>query len=52
VKINYVPLYWKFSNGFKYVLKYFYFPLMVNPRKEYFRMINKVIVDGLFKKRA
>jgi rhamnosyltransferase len=47
VKRNYVPIYWKFSNGFKYIIKYFYFSLMVKPRMEYFKMINKGIIDGL-----
>ncbi|WOC39797.1 glycosyltransferase [Polaribacter sp. HL-MS24] len=47
VKRNYVPIYWKFSNGFKYIVKYFYFPLMIKPRREYFKMINKGIIDGL-----
>ena len=44
---NYVPLYWKFSNGFKYLIKYFYFPLALHPRKEYFKNINKGIWDGI-----
>jgi hypothetical protein len=49
LKRNYVPLYWKISNLIKYIFKYFYLPLCVSPRKEYFYKINKGIYDGLFK---
>jgi len=44
---NYVPIYWKLANGFKYLIKYFYFQLAVQPRKEYFKNINKGIWDGI-----
>ncbi|EPE01249.1 hypothetical protein HMPREF1528_00079 [Capnocytophaga sp. oral taxon 336 str. F0502] len=46
---NYVPLYWKISNLIKYTFKYFYLPLCISPRKEYFYKINKGIYDGLLK---
>lgn len=45
---NYVPLYWKFMNGLKYLIKYFYYPLCVKPRWAHFKNINKGIWDGLF----
>ena len=48
IRRGYVPIYWKLSNGFKYVIKYFYFPLCVPPRLMYLKNINKGVVDGLF----
>lgn len=48
IRRGYVPVYWKLSNGFKYVIKYFYFPLCVPPRFGYLKNINKGVVDGLF----
>lgn len=47
---KYVPLYWKIVNGVKYLIKYFYFPLMVSPRWEYFKSINKGIFDAIFRR--
>jgi rhamnosyltransferase len=47
-KKRYVPFYWKCSNGFKFFLKLFYFPLFVKPRKEYLKRIVKGIKNGLF----
>lgn len=44
---NYVPAYWKVSNGIKYICKYFYYPLSCKPRIEYFKRINKGICDGI-----
>lgn len=45
---NYIPLYWKISNGVKFFCKLFYFPLFCIPRLEYFTYINRGIWDGLF----
>lgn len=44
---KYVPLYWKVSNGIKYFVKYFYFPLFIFPRNQYFKNINRGIHDGI-----
>lgn len=44
---NYVPLKWKVLNGIKYFVKYFYYPLFVSPRIDYFRFINKGIFQGV-----
>ena len=44
---DYVPLYWKFSNGIKYFIKYFYYPLCVNDGKKYLKYMNKGIYDGV-----
>ena len=46
---KYVPIYWKVSNGIKYIGKYFYYPLMCSPRLEYLKNINKGIYDGVHK---
>lgn len=43
---NYVPFYWKFSNGIKYFIKYFYYPIFVNDGKKYTKYMNKGIYDG------
>ncbi len=45
-KRSYVPLYWKFSNGFKYLIKIVYYPLFVSPRKAYVKNIFRGIRDG------
>lgn len=45
-KRKYVPIYWKLSNGFKYCIKLFYFPLFISPRKEYIKNIFHGIKDG------
>lgn len=47
---NYVPLNWKISNGIKYLLKYFYYPLFCNHGNNYFKNINKGIINGLLGK--
>lgn len=46
---NYVPLYWKFANGFKYIIKSVYFPIFIAPRTAYFKNISKGIFAGLKK---
>ena len=43
---NYVPFYWKFSNGIKYFIKYFYYPIFVDNGKKYTQYMNKGIYDG------
>lgn len=48
VRRKYVPFYWKFMNGVKYLIKYFYYPLCVSPRFEHFKGINKGIYSGVF----
>lgn len=45
---EYVPLYWKLSNGFKYIIKLFYFPLFVSPRIGYLKNIWRGIYSGMF----
>lgn len=47
---GYVPLYWKLLNGFKYTVKFFYYPLCVSPRKEYLRQILRGIKAGILGK--
>ena len=47
VKRGYVPLYWKVANTFKYIIKYFYYPIFISPRNQYFIQINRGIRDGL-----
>ncbi|MBC5621899.1 glycosyltransferase family 2 protein [Butyricimonas hominis] len=44
---GYVPLYWKVSNGFKYSIKIFYYPLCVSPRISYMKQILKGIYAGI-----
>lgn len=44
---NYVPLYWKINNGIKYLIKAFYYPLFVKPRKNYFKNICRGISAGI-----
>lgn len=48
IRRGYVPLYWKFSNGIKYLIKFFYYPVFVSPRKKYLLNIIRGIKDGLF----
>ena len=43
---SYVPLYWKLSNGLKYLIKLFYYPIFVSPRANYLINIYKGIRDG------
>lgn len=47
VRRNYVPLYWKLSNGLKYFIKMFYYPLFIQPKKAYLKNISKGIKDGI-----
>lgn len=47
LKREYVPLYWKVSNGFKYIIKYFYFSTVLESKKEYIIQMNKGICAGL-----
>jgi rhamnosyltransferase len=47
IRREYVPAYWKVSNGIKYICKYFYYPLFCKPRISFFKRINKGIHDGL-----
>ena len=47
VRRDYVPLYWKIKNAIKYFVKYFYFPIFVSPKKQYFLQINRGIINGL-----
>lgn len=44
---NYVPVQWKVKNGLKYMVKYFYYPLFCKPRLQYFKNINRGIIDGV-----
>ena len=44
---DYVPVYWKIANGFKYLIKLFYFPVFIKPRKEYLKHIIRGINDGI-----
>lgn len=43
---SYVPIYWKMLNGFKYLVKAFYYPLFVYPRTSYCIRIWKGIYNG------
>lgn len=47
---KYVPFYWKLSNGIKYFIKLFYYPIFLSPRSAYFKRIMSGINAGLFKK--
>jgi rhamnosyltransferase len=44
---SYVPIYWKLSNGLKYFIKFFYYSLILENKKEYFNQMNKGIKAGL-----
>ena len=48
---QYVPVNWKVRNGIKYLFKYFYYPLLCKPRFEYFKRINKGIIEGIIIKK-
>lgn len=52
LKRNYVPIYWKCSNGVKYFIKLFYFPLCVSPRVKYFNNIVRGVLNGIVTKRT
>lgn len=47
---SYVPLYWKFSNGIKFLMKYFYYSIFLNDRKKYMKYMNKGICHGIKKR--
>jgi rhamnosyltransferase len=47
IKRNYVPLYWKMSNGVKYVVKLLYYPTFVSPRIKYLSNMLRGIRDGI-----
>jgi rhamnosyltransferase len=47
IRRKYVPLHWKLSNGLKYFVKSFYYPLCVAPRVKYLTNIARGIRDGL-----
>lgn len=47
---SYVPIYWKVSNGVKYLIKLFYYPLCVPPRMAYLKNMWKGIFDGVLNK--
>lgn len=49
VRRNYVPIYWKLSNGLKYFGKFFYYPIFCRPKLQYLKFINKGIKDGILK---
>lgn len=44
---TYVPLYWKISNGVKYLVKLFYYPLFLSPHRKYLHNVLKGICDGI-----
>ncbi len=46
-KRKYVPIYWKISNGIKYIIRLIYYPLFVSPRMKYFKMSILGIKDGV-----
>lgn len=48
---KYVPLYWKTSNFFKYLIKYAYFSTCTSQRMLYFRQMNKGIKHGIKRKK-
>jgi len=50
IKRGYVPIYWKLSNGFKYFVKIFYYPIFLKSHKAYLTNIMRGINDGLFKR--
>ncbi|WP_010113562.1 glycosyltransferase [Acinetobacter sp. P8-3-8] len=49
---NYVPFYWKFSNGVKYIFKYFYYSTFVSDGNKYMKYMNKGIWDGFKNKKG
>lgn len=44
---SYVPFYWKVTNGIKYMIKLFYYPLCISPRFLYLKNMWKGIRDGI-----
>jgi len=51
IRRDYVPLYWKISNGIKYVLKMFYYPFFISPRIKYLTRILNGMYAGIFVKK-
>ncbi len=49
---NYVPLYWKFSNGIKYFIKYFYYLFFVKDGRKYIKYMSKGVYDGFKNKKG
>ena len=49
---KYVPLYWKLSNGVKYLVKFFYYPLFIQPRFQYLKRMIMGIKDGILNKKS
>lgn len=47
IRKRYVPLYWKFNNMIKYLIKLIYYPLFIKPRFLYLKNMIKGINDGL-----
>lgn len=47
IRRKYVPTYWKMSNGFKYFIKLFYYPIFISPRKSYLKNMLTGIKDGI-----
>jgi rhamnosyltransferase len=45
----YVPVYWKLSNGFKFVVKLFYYPLFLKNGSKYWSNIKRGLRDGIRK---
>lgn len=44
---NYVPLFWKLKNGFKYLIKIFYYPIIAKDGKKYLTNMFRGIKDGV-----
>ncbi len=47
IRRNYVPIYWKASNGLKYLIKFFYYPICISPRLSYLKNMVRGIRDGI-----
>lgn len=48
-RLSHTPTDWIRRNGIKYTIKFFYYPIMVNPRYKYLKNIIRGIRDGLFR---
>lgn len=49
LRMGYAPKQWLKYNGWKYFIKFFYFPIFVHPRLKNFKNIAKGIFNGIFK---
>lgn len=49
-RIKYVPKYWKRMNWIKIIVKTFFYPIFISPRKEYLKSIINGYKDGFFKR--